>query len=94
MRVLCDRCGVWMKVVKMGVTVRPKGYMFGFHADLYKCPKCGKTILITADQEDPYIKKPEIVWLRDEEEEEILEECERESVRGIDYSGISNDEFW
>jgi len=79
-----------MERVKMGVTVRPKGYMFGFHADLYKCPKCGKTVLITADREDPYIEKPEIVWLKDEEEEEI----ERESARGIDYSGISNDEFW
>ena len=40
-----------------------------FHADLYKCPECGKTVLITADQEDPYIEKPEIVWLKDEEEE-------------------------
>ena len=78
-----------MEMVKMGVTVRPKGYMFGFHADLYRCPKCGKTVLITADKEDPYIRNPEIVWLEDEEEE-----IERESVRGIDYSSISNDEFW
>jgi len=71
MRMLCDRCGVWMEVVKMGVTVRPKNYRFGFHADLYRCPKCGKTVLITADREDPYIENPEIVWLKDEEEEEI-----------------------
>lgn len=37
-------CGEWMRVKKNGVTVRPKGYLGFFRADLWFCPKCNTQI--------------------------------------------------
>ena len=68
MRLLCYRCGEWLVTEKTGVTVRPEGYAFGFHADLMKCPKCGMRVLVTANAEDTSIKHPEIQYTRRDEE--------------------------
>ena len=73
MRLLCPKCGEWLETEKIGVTVRPRGYKFGFHADVLKCPKCGMEVIVTADQEDITIKHAEIVWLEEEEEQEVLD---------------------
>lgn len=68
MRLLCYKCGEWMETEKTGVTVRPRNYVFGFHGDIMKCPKCGIRVIVTAEREDPTIKRPEIIYLREDEE--------------------------
>jgi len=68
MRLLCPKCGVWLEVVRNGVTVRPPGYRFGFHADIWRCPQCGLEVMVTADREDPTIDHAEITWIDEDEE--------------------------
>ncbi len=60
MRLICPKCGEFMIVKKNGVTVRPQGYAGGFHADLWKCPKCGAEVLILADAEDLHLINREV----------------------------------
>ncbi len=67
MRILCYKCGEWM-VAEKWVTVRPVGYMFGFHGDILKCPRCGNRIIVTANVEDTTLKHAEIVYLKDDDE--------------------------
>jgi len=69
MRVLCYKCGEWLETEKVGVTVRPRNYAFGFHGDILKCPKCGLRVIVTADQEDLTLRHPEIIYLRDDEQD-------------------------
>lgn len=62
-----------METERIGVTVRPRGYTFGFHADILKCPKCGTRVLLLADTEDVTIKHPDIIYL-DKKDEKIYNE--------------------